>query len=164
MLTRWNNYGLGDFGFPDLGRGFFNLNELRREMDRVFEDFDRGYTGSEQRPRLTRSAIAWPRFSLDDTGGAYLLRAEVPGLGQDDLNITVEQNVVSIRGERKTKAPEGYSVHRQERGNLAFAKSFTLPGRVDAEKVTASLKNGVLELSLPRVAEEQPRQIQVKVS
>jgi HSP20 family protein len=135
-------------------------------MDRLFLDFERGW-GVGHDPRAQGSwttSAAWPRIALYDSGSELRLRAEVPGLSEKDLDISVEQSSLTIRGERATEAPEGYSVHRQERGNRSFARSFTLPCRVDAERATANLKNGVLEMTLPKVAEEQPRQIHVKVS
>lgn len=162
MLTRWS-----DFGFGDLDRHFSALSDLRREMDRLFTDFERGW-GFES-PRLAIGAgpvarSAWPRVSVNDTGSELRLRAEVPGLSEKDLDVTVEQSSLTIRGQRQADVPEGYSVHRQERGAMSFARSFTLPCRVDAEKVTANLKNGILEMTLPKVAEEQPKQIQVRAS
>jgi HSP20 family protein len=161
MLTRWN-----ELGFGGLDRELSALNDLRNQMDRLFLDFERGW-GQERDPRARAGWVtgsAWPRIALYDSGSELRLRAEVPGLSEKDLNISVEQSSLTIRGERKAEAPEGYSVHRQERGNRSFARSFTLPCRVDAEKTTANLKNGVLEMTLPKVAEERPRQIQVKVS
>jgi HSP20 family protein len=71
---------------------------------------------------------------------------------------------VTLKGERKVDVPEGLSVHRRERHAVRFAKSFELPTRVDADKVTATLKHGVLTLTLPKVAEAQPRQINVKAA
>jgi len=162
MLTRWN-----DFGFGDLGHHFSALNDLRREMDRLFVDFERGWGVDAPRPGIGAGALApaaWPRVSMNDTGPELRLRAEVPGLSEKDLDVTVEQSSLTLRGARQTDVPEGYSVHRQERAAMSFARSFTLPCRVDAEKVTANLKNGILELVLPKVAEEQPRQIQVRAS
>lgn len=103
-------------------------------------------------------------MSLYDAGTELRLLAEVPGVSEKDLNVSVEKSSLSIRGERKVEVPEGYSVHRQERGTLSFARSFALPCRIDAEKTTANLRNGVLEMKLPKVAEEQPRQIQVRAS
>jgi len=161
MLTRWN-----DIGFGGLGRELSALNDLRNQMDRLFLDFERGWDVARD-PRRAASGSAgasWPRISLHDAGAELRLLAEVPGVSEKDLDISVEQSSLTIRGERKAEAPEGYSVHRQERGNYSFARSFTLPCRIDAEKTTANLKNGILELTLPKVAEEQPRQIQVEVA
>jgi HSP20 family protein len=161
MLTRWN-----ELGFGGLDRELSALDNLRNQMDRLFLDFERGWgVGREPQARLDRAAgTAWPRIALYDSGSELRLRAEVPGLSDEDLDVSVEQSSLTIRGERRIEVPEGYSVHRQERGNRSFARSFTLPCRVDAEKATASLKNGILEMTLPKVAEEQPRQIQVKVA
>lgn len=163
MLTRWNDLGLGDWN-----RHFTTLHDLRREMDRLFWNFERGWSHPD--PRLGHASVtglgrgAWPRVSIRDTGSELRLWAEVPGLKEQELDITVEQNSLTLRGERRAEAPEGYAVHRQERGGLAFARSFTLPCRVDTEHVSATLKNGVLELTLPKAAEAKPRQIQVKAS
>jgi len=135
-------------------------------MDRLFMDFERDW-GFEQDMRPAwpaASTSAWPHVSLYDAGAELRLRAEVPGLSEKDLDVTVEQSSLSIRGERKADAPEGYSVHRQERGAFSFARRFALPCRIDAEKTTAHLKDGVLEMTLPKVAEEQPRQIRVRAA
>jgi HSP20 family protein len=161
MLTRWD-----DFGFADLERPFSALTDLRREMDRLFYDFERGLGAGQWRTELTapEARSSWPRMSMQDTGNELRLRAEVPGVSEKDLSIAVEMSSLTIRGQRQPDVPEGYSIHRQERGALTFARSFTLPCRVDAEKVTAHLKNGILDLTLPKVPEERPKQIQVRVS
>ncbi len=156
MLTRWNDWGLSG-----VDRSLSAFNELRREMDRIFESYDRdtGY-GEYTRPVFGRAF----RVSLSDNGHALQLRAELPGFTQKDLNITIEQGSLTIRGERKTEAPEGYAAHRQERGAMQFARSFTLPSMIDTGKVEAVLKNGILELNMPKAKEARPREIQVKVS
>jgi HSP20 family protein len=161
MLTRWNDIGLGA-----LNRELFSLNDLRNQMDRLFLDFERGW-GTVRDPEARQAVAmgaAWPRIGLYDSGSELHLRAEIPGMTENDLEITVEQSSLTLRGARTTQAPEGYSVHRQERGNRSFARSFSLPCRIDAEKTRANLKNGVLEMTLPKVPEERPRQIKVQVS
>lgn len=156
MLTRWS-----DLGFGGLDRELSVLNDLRNRMDRLFLDFEQGRgRGMEGQPWDG----TWPRIALYDAGSELRLRAEVPGVSEKNLDISVEQSSLTIRGERKTEIPEGYAVHRQERGSRSFARSFTLPCRIDAEKATANLKDGILEMTLPKVAEERPRQIQVRVS
>lgn len=156
MLTRWN-----ELGFGDIDRSFAALSELRREMDRIFDTWDRDRVSGEA---VKPVRMRWPRISLYDNGKELELRAELPGFTDKDLNVTIEQSSLSIRGERKGETPQGYSVHRQERGSLQFARSFTLPTLIDTEKVEATLKNGILLLKLPKAAEAQPRQIQVKSS
>ncbi len=100
--------------------------------------------------------------SFEDDGSNFVLRADVPGLAEKDFQINVAGNTLTLRGERKLEVPEGHSVHRRERVPFRFDRSFDLPARVDAEKATATLKLGVLTLTLPKVAEAQPRQIVVK--
>jgi len=151
MLTRWTDL------WSDFDRTFSLMNELQRRMNQVFSDFEtpRGPTyGSMPRG-------SWPPVNLYDNGEELLLRALVPGISEKDLKITANQDVVTITGERTTRAPEGYSVHRQERGNVRFSRSFTFPCKCDLEKVTASVKDGVLTMRLAKVPEAKPRQITV---
>lgn len=151
MLTRWNNVG-----FPDIDRNMSVFEELRREMDRIFEGFERDLS-----PSLLR-ADSWPRVNLYDTGQALVVRAELPGFAEQDVSISVEQSALTLSGERTLEVPSGYSVHRQERGDATrFSRVFTLPCRVDADKGEAKLTHGILELTLPKVPEEQPRQITI---
>jgi HSP20 family protein len=98
---------------------------------------------------------------LFDTGKALLVKADLPGLSEKDLQISINQDVLTVTGERKAEALEGYTVHRKERQSARFSRSFTLPSKVDPEKTTAVLKNGVLTLTLFKATEAQPRQITV---
>ena len=150
MLTRWYDYGFGD-----VERRLAEFDVLRRELNRLFEG------GRAPRRTMRAGAGSWPRIGLFDRGEALLLRAEVPGVANDDLEINLDQGVLSLKGERKAEVPEGYSVHRQERGSLSFSRSFSLPCQVDAEKAKATLTDGVLTLSLPKMPEAKPRQIAV---
>lgn len=152
MLTRFSDYSdWPSFGFADFGRAAHPQAQLRRELDRLFGDFERNVARSSP-------------VSFDDDGTNFVLRADVPGLTEADFQISVAGSTVTLKGERKLTAPEGHSVHRRERAEVRFAKSFELPARVDADKVTATLKHGVLTLTLPRAAEVQPRQISVKAA
>lgn len=151
MLTRFSDFNdWPSFGFADFGRA--PHTQLRRELDRLFGDFERAVA-----PGSTA-------VHFDDDGTSFTLRADVPGLTENDVQISVAGNTVTLRGERKVEVPEGHSVHRRERSAVRFAKSFELPARVDAEKVSATLKHGVLTLTLPRAAEAQPRQIAVNAA
>jgi HSP20 family protein len=107
---------------------------------------------------------AWPAVDVHDTGAALRVVAEVPGIREKDLQLTVNQDVLTLSGERPVETPEGSSVHRQERPALKFSRSFALPCRIDLEKVSARLAHGVLTITLPRAADSQPRQIAVKAS
>ncbi|RYZ03561.1 MAG: Hsp20/alpha crystallin family protein [Myxococcales bacterium] len=152
MLTRFSDFNdWPSFGFAEFGRAAYPHTQLRRELDRLFGDFE----------RATNQGSA---LGFEDDGKSFVLRADVPGLTESDFEISVANNTVTLKGERKVEAPEGYSQHRRERSAVRFAKSFQLPARVDADKVTATLKHGVLTLTLPRAAEAQPRQISVKAA
>ena len=152
MISRFSDYSdWPSFGFADFGRPQQPHAQLRRELDRLFGDFERQVTHSSP-------------VSFEDEGASFVLRADVPGLTENDFEISVAGNSVTLRGERKLEVPEGHSVHRRERSAVRFAKSFELPARVDAEKVTAVLKHGVLTLTLPKAADAQPRQISVKAA
>lgn len=151
MLTRWNDFGgLSRFG----GRDFDTFDALRREMNRLFFDFEQKGPAYDTRE--------WPRAWLEDKGSHFELRVEVPGVEDKDLELHADGSSVTVRGERKDAVPEGHSVHRKERGAFKFARSFTLPSKIDAERVEASLKNGVLNVTLPKAKEAQPRQISVR--
>ncbi len=152
MLTRYSDWGWNDLVWPELGRGFAELEALRREMDRLFE----------RREPARAAPSRFPRMGLFDRGQALVLRAEVPGVAEGDIDVTVDRGVLSVRGRRKASAPTGYSLHRRERGELSFARSFNLPCKVDREKIRAELDGGVLTITLPKAEEEKPRQISVR--
>jgi HSP20 family protein len=82
-------------------------------------------------------------------------------LSSDDLNVKIQGNYLEISGTRKADTPEGYKAHRIERGTAAFTRSFTLPADVDADKSEASLKNGILTLTLPKAEAAKPKQIEI---
>lgn len=151
MLTRWSNWGLG----PD--DPFSALDSFRREMDRMFAEYDRGLAA----PARRLGQGAWPRVELFDTGSALLVRAELPGVRREDLEITVHESTLTLKGKRGDDAPEGYTAHRRERGAVEFTRTFGLPTKVDQEQAHARLRDGVLLLSLAKAAEVQPRQIPV---
>ena len=147
--------------FSELENTFALMNELRRRMDRVWDDVDPKWQGPAASPR-SLSASVFPPINLFDTGSSLVLKADVPGLSEKDVQVTLNGGGVFISGERKVVAPEGYSAHRQERSHVKFSRSLTLPCAVDPEKTTATVKDGVLTLTLTKAAEAQPRQIAVR--
>ncbi len=154
MLTRFSDFSdWPSFGFADFGRGHFPHRQLRFELDRLLNDFERG---------ASQSAASVVTFQ--DQGESFVFRADVPGLTEADLHIDVSGNTLRLKGERKMEVPEGHSAHRRERTAYRFDKSYELPSRVDAEKATATLKHGVLTLTLPKVADAQPRTMAVKAA
>lgn len=134
---------------------FEDMERLRRTFDRALDDFGRTQTAR---------AGAIPPLDLYDAGNSFVLEAEVPGFAAEDVKLTIEKEVLTLSGERKLEEREGFSLHRRERPPLKFARSVTLPARIDAERVAAKLEDGVLRIELPKAAEARPRQITVKAS
>jgi HSP20 family protein len=146
------------WGFEDIDRTFLALDDFRRRMDRLFDGFDARW-GLDH-----GTAGVWPRATVRDTGAALVLEAEVPGLTEKDVQLTLTQDTLTLAGERKVEVPEGYAVQRRERGAQKFSRSFALPTKVDVERAGAEVKNGVLTVTLPKAAEARPRQIAVRAS
>lgn len=140
----------------DFDRTLDLLDELRSQMDRVWHDYD-----DRRGPGY---GTAWPRVTCFDAGANLVLTADVPGLGEKDVTLTLDDGVLTLAGERKVKAPEGYAAHRQERAGFRFSRSIALPTKVDAEKTTATVKNGVLTVTLAKAPEARPRQIAIRAS
>lgn len=135
--------------------GFGTLNN---RLGRLFED--------QPEDRTT----GWtPPVSVQETADAIVLTAEVPGLTLKDLTVELENNVLTVSGEKR-EAPEGEQadgvegvrIHVSERRYGSFRRSFTLPRRVDADQIDARFENGVLTVSLPKAAEAKSRMIEVK--
>jgi HSP20 family protein len=155
MLTRFSDWNAWpSFGYRDNPSSFAVFDQLRRELDRALSGFSE--SGNERQ--------FGARLTLSDNGAAFVVSAELPGLAQKDLDLQVTATTVTLRGERKMDAPQGYTVHRSERTGYRFARSFELPSKIDPDKVEATLVNGVLTVTLPKAAEAQPKQITVKVS
>lgn len=153
MVTRWD----------DIDRSFAVMDELRRRMAGLFGDVDAGFGGAAFEPALWAPfSVTWPRINLHDGGADFTVFAEVPGMTEKDVRISVNQDVLTVEGERRVQPPEGYTVHRQERPSLQFARSFTLPAEVQADKAEATIRSGMLHITLPKVPEAQPRQITVR--
>ncbi len=133
---------------------------LRDAMDRLFED-------SFIRPSQWvngNGAFAVP-VDLWETSEAYHLRADVPGLTPDDLDINATQDTITITGEVKAEAPAENDVWlRRERRYGKFTRSFTLPLQIDANKVDATFENGTLHLVMPKADEVRPKQIKVRAT
>ena len=148
MWSRWS----------DIDRMFNAMNLLQTRMDRMFGD----YGVTRPIPAAWIAAESMQKTNLQDMGDSFEVVAEVPGFTKDNLNIKIQGNYLEISGTYKADAPEGYSAHRVERGTSSFNRSFTLPSDVAADKVEATLKNGLLVLTLPKFEGAKPKQITVK--
>ncbi len=124
-------------------------HQLARQMNSYFEE-------------QSHSLSAWPACNLYENGESVIMTAEVPGFADDELQLSVVQDVVTLSGERKVQEVKDQVVHRRERPqSVKFSRSFSLPYRVDSTKVEAQLSDGVLTVMLPRHPEEQPRNIRI---
>ena len=101
-------------------------------------------------------------MNLYDTGEQLELHVELPGFAKEDIHIKVQGNYLELSGTRKTAVPEGYTAHRQERENPQFTRSMTLPIEVDSSLATATIKNGMLSLTLPKSVAARPQQITIR--
>lgn len=114
----------------------------------------------------TRRETTWaPSVDVVENKDAYVLHAELPGLEKKDINVSVEDGVLTISGERKFEGKDekddNYRYYERRYGS--FSRTFKLPEHVDAAKIKANHKNGVLELTLPKTEAAKPRQIEVKI-
>ena len=130
------------------------LNALQGEMNRMFNSFF---------DDDARQARRWvPAVDLIEREDSLVLKADLPGLREEDVSIEVRDNVLSISGERKSEheqSENGY--YRVERAYGSFSRSLTLPDGIDADKIEASFDSGVLEVKIPKPEERKPRRIQV---
>jgi HSP20 family protein len=139
------------------------LNDFNRTFA-IFDELLRRFNRGDSQSRLLhdQTASTWPYTNLYDTSGEVVFEAAVPGLSDKDIQLSATADSLTISGNRASEAPEGYSVHRQERGEIDFSRSFALPCKVDVERTKASVKHGLLTVSIAKAAEAKPRQITVK--
>jgi len=147
------------------------MRVIKWEPFRDIDDmFDRVIADTMRRwPRTSndeRRVYDWaPAADVSETDGEYLIKAELPEVRKDDLNITVQEGVLTLAGERKEeKREENEKLHRVERFHGSFSRRFALPDDADEQAIKAESKDGVLVIHIPKqkVAHPQPRQIQVQ--
>jgi HSP20 family protein len=137
------------------------LSSLQNEMNRLFNTaFD-----APAAPGNGGTMRRWvPAMDLLETADHFVLRADLPGMTQDDVKIELEDSTLTVSGERRSEhedKQEGY--YRVERAFGSFSRSLTLPKGIDADAVTASFENGVLEIRVPKPEERKPRRISIAV-
>jgi HSP20 family protein len=128
-------------------------------MNRLFNTFfDSPSNGA---PALRR----WvPAMDVTETDEQYVLRTDLPGISESDVNVELDDNVLTISGERKSETEQrSKGVYRVERASGSFSRSLTLPEGVDAESIQANFENGVLEVRIPKPEQPKPRKVQISV-
>ena len=139
-------------------RDFLNI---RDEIDRMFDEFfgtlpERVTTGLEN--------VWTPSVDISETDNDIIVTAELPGVKKDDVKISLQDNVLTIRGEKKQEKEEkNENYHRVERAYGVFQRSFTLPTTVDPKKIKATFKDGVLKIKLPKTEEARMKEIPISV-
>jgi HSP20 family protein len=138
---------------------FRDVIALQNRMNALFQDATRGQDGNE-----VVAASFVPAVDVYEDEQKVILKLEVPGIKEEDLDIRVENNTLTVKGERKfEKEEKEENFHRIERRYGSFYRAFTLPSTVDAEKVQAQYEAGVLRVELPKKAEAKPKQIKIGV-
>ena len=134
------------------------LDSLQSDMNRLFDRFfDTGRPGNGS---ATRRWI--PAMDLVETEDSLVLRADLPGMTQEDVEIEVKDRTLTISGERRSESEEKKEgFHRVERAFGRFSRALALPDGVDAERIAASFDNGVLEVKIPKPEESKPHRIEI---
>ena len=150
MLVRWTP--------------FSEVNRLQSNLNRFFDSFE-AQPATANTPSETVQGLWTPAVDVVEDADKIELAVDLPGVKQEALDIQVEKDVLTLRGQRTLERKDGGKdqFRRYERVNGGFVRSFSLPKTVDAEKIAASLKDGVLTLTLPKRPEAQPRQIKVAI-
>jgi len=137
---------------------FRELFELQRGINELFDE-------SVGSPRETSTVRAWaPPVDVYEDENSFLIKVELPEINREDVKVSLNENVLSISGERRVENEEKrQNYHRVERTYGQFFRSFTLPQNVNVDAINAQVKDGVLRLTLPKKEEAKPKQIEVKV-
>jgi len=140
---------------------FRDLLTTQREFDRLFKEAFSPMSGETE-----VSTRSWaPPVDIYETADAIVLKAELPGIDPKDVEVRVEDNTLYLKGERKyEKEVKEQNYHRVERSYGSFARSFSLPNSIDAEKVKAEYKDGLLTLTMPKREEAKPKTIKIDVT
>jgi HSP20 family protein len=156
-LVRWNPVRDVTAWHPvsDMANEFLNM---QREMDRVSDRFRGG------KHEDSENSLFLPAVDISEHAEAYEVKVELPGVNKNDVKITVHNDVLTISGVKKQEGVKiGKNFHRVERSYGSFQRSFTLPSSVKGEKIEAVYNDGVLTVTLPKVEEAKPKEIEVKV-
>jgi HSP20 family protein len=153
MVIRSNGYRLGDW--------FRDFDVIRREVDKVFDEAGFTRTGPASRMAFLPGiqSRAYPLVNLAEDGDHVYVEALAPGVDPQSLNVSVLRNQITISGEKEGPGGNGKEVHRNERAGGKFVRTLSLASEVDADKVKADYKNGILAVTLPKAEKAKPKQI-----
>jgi len=153
-LIRWNP-------LHELDRWPSDFVGVQRDINRLFDNFF--HSGSQAEETMATSYFA-PAVDIAEQENEYVVKVELPGVAKDDVKISVESNILTIKGEKKQEKEEkSKSFHRVERSYGSFQRSFTLPSTVKNDKIDAVFNSGILTITMPKSEEAKPKLIEVKV-
>ena len=136
------------------------LNDFRTLQSRFFEPFFGRFNFVDDQ---LNSGTWAPPVDVTEEEDKLMVRVEVPGMNEQDLKVHYEDGLLSVSGERQFEQKENRNYHRIERAYGSFVRTFSLPRSVDATKITANYKDGVLEIEIPKLEEAKPKEIQINV-
>ncbi|GAB4371584.1 MAG: Hsp20/alpha crystallin family protein [Calditrichia bacterium] len=139
------------------------LMDFENEVSRLINSF---FASEDSTDGEVKQSIEWyPRVDIRESKDEFILTAEIPGVEKEDIEVVLKDDVLTISGERKKEKEEkDVNYHRVERNYGKFCRSFRIPAQIQQEKISASYKNGILELHLPKAEEVKPKSIEVKVA
>jgi HSP20 family protein len=141
---------------------FRELEELQHRYGNIF---GRSPIKKEGEKREALTVADWaPLVDIVEDDKEYLIKAEIPGMNKEDIKVGIQDDVLTISGERRyEKEEKDKKFHRIERAHGSFARSFTIPEDSDGEKISAEFKDGILNVRLPKTARVKPKHVEVKV-
>ena len=150
-------------------RGDNPFESFQREMNRLFDDFFRGIGTSPARfgrgEGFFGAAMAAPRVDVSETDREYEVTAELPGLEEKDVEVLLDQNLLTLKGEKRAEREEkDKNYYLAERSFGSFRRTIPLPVEIEQDKVEANFKNGVLTIRLPKAGPAQAKRIQVQAT
>ncbi len=136
-----------------------------REMENMFDRYTKVLNWPRVGSQEMMTTDDWaPRVDIAETDKEFIINAEIPDVKKEDVKVMVDNGILTIRGQRKQEKEEmGKKFHRVERFYGSFSRSFTLPNNVDESKIEASFKDGMLNLTVPKIEETKPKAIDVKI-
>src|SRR5579862_736680 len=138
---------------------FRDLGLLQNRMNRLFDDAGRGWHNDEPAATTTWS----PSVDIFETENEIVVKAELPGVDRKDISLHLENNVLTLKGERRfEKETKEENYHRIERAYGGFSRSFSIPATVDEEKIRADYHDGILRIALPKKEAVKPKQIRIE--
>ena len=146
--------------------GFDPFTTLQREIDRLFDDFTQGWPAMTRGwPTMARTPELMPSMDVAETDKEIEITAELPGLEEKDVQVNVVDNVLTIKGEKKSEKEEKDKNYRMfERSYGSFSRTLDLPAGINPDSIKASLSNGVLKVTVPRPAPAQVKKVEVKAA